>query len=81
MTPFWFEPFFDDLYILDGGATLMFAIDSTGSMGDDIVTAKNIVTDILNMPRDPTKPVDYVLSDIHDPGNLFTHFIYYENNK
>ena len=69
MTPFWFEPFFDYLYLLDGGATLVFAIDSTGSMGDDIGLAKEIVNGILDRPRVDPLPIDYILSDIDDPGN------------
>ena len=46
--------------------TLMFAIDDTGSMRDEIQAAKDIATSIVNHPRDET--VDYILSPFNDPG-------------
>lgn len=48
-------------------ATLMFAIDDTGSMFDDIQGAKDIAKYIVNYPR-PNLKVDYVLSPFNDPG-------------
>ena len=50
----------------NGAATLMFAIDTTGSMGGEINAAKAIATSIVN--RDRTFPVDYILSPFNDPG-------------
>ena len=47
--------------------TLMFAIDDTGSMSDDIQAAKDIATYIVNYPR-PNLEVDYILSPFNDPG-------------
>ena len=62
-----FDEVFERLYvILDGLGSLMFAIDSTGSMSSDIEIAKNIAQDIVNLERNP---VDYILSDIDDPSN------------
>ena len=62
-----FDEVFERLYvILDGLGSLMFAIDSTGSMSNDIKIAKEIAKDIVNLDRNP---VDYVLSDIDDPSN------------
>ena len=49
-----------------GDATLMFAIDTTGSMRDEIAAAKGIANYIINMPR--KFPVDYILSPFNDPG-------------
>ena len=48
-------------------ATLMFAIDDTGSMGGEIQAAKDIATHIVNYPR-PNLKVDYILSPFNDPG-------------
>ena len=67
-----FDEVFERLYvILDGLGSLMFAIDSTGSMSSDIEIAKNIAQDIVNLERNP---VDYILSDIDDPSNSFSYF-------
>lgn len=48
-------------------ATLMFAIDDTGSMYREIQAAKDIATYIVNYPR-PNLEVDYILSPFNDPG-------------
>ena len=54
-------------------ATLMFAIDDTGSMHDEIQAAKDIATYIV---RDISRPknlkVDYILSPFNDPGRFLT---------
>ena len=47
--------------------TLMFAIDDTGSMSDEIQAAKDIATYIVNISR-PNLEVDYILSPFNDPG-------------
>lgn len=47
--------------------TLMFAIDDTGSMSDEIQAAKDIATYIVNISR-PHLEVDYILSPFNDPG-------------
>ena len=53
--------------MLDNGeATLMFAIDTTGSMAGEINAAKAIATSIINMQRQ--FDVDYILSPFNDPG-------------
>ena len=48
--------------------TLMFAIDDTGSMNDEIQAAKDIATHIVNYRRPPNLEVDYILSPFNDPG-------------
>ena len=45
------EERFSKLLALDGGKTLMFAIDITGSMYDDIQTVKAIATEIIKFKR------------------------------
>ena len=47
--------------------TLMFAIDDTGSMADEIQAAKDIATYIVNYKRGNLE-VDYILSPFNDPG-------------
>ena len=57
---------FDTFMSVNGDVTLMFAIDDTGSMSDEIQAAKDIASSIVNHPRDET--VDYILSPFNDPG-------------
>ena len=57
---------FDTFMSVNGDVTLMFAIDDTGSMRDEIQAAKDIATSIVNHPRD--EAVDYILSPFNDPG-------------
>ena len=48
-------------------ATLMFAVDDTGSMYQEIQAVKDIATYIVKIPR-PNLEVDYILSPFNDPG-------------
>lgn len=57
---------FDKFMAVKGDVTLAFAIDTTGSMADEIETAKNIAIDVINYPRQ--NPVNYILSPFNDPG-------------
>ena len=57
---------FSELLALEGGKTLMFAIDITGSMHDEIDAAKAIATGISTLERD-TPPSNYILSSFGDP--------------
>lgn len=57
---------FKDFFALDGKVTLTFAIDTTGSMADEIAAAKQIAIDVINIKR--SNPVDYILSPFGDPG-------------
>ncbi len=57
---------FDEIMLEKGDATLMFTIDTTGSMGDEIAAAKAIVQYIINIKR--KFPVDFILSPFNDPG-------------
>lgn len=57
---------FDTFMSVNGDVTLMFAIDDTGSMYDDIQAAKDIAASIVNHKREEV--VDYILSPFNDPG-------------
>ena len=57
---------FDSFMAVQGDVSLMFVIDDTGSMSDDIQAAKNIANDIINYKRNvPFK--EYILSPFNDP--------------
>ena len=51
---------------MQGQVTLMFAIDDTGSMRDEIAAVKKIASSIVNQQR--AEFVDYILSPFNDPG-------------
>ena len=51
----------------DNKATLMFAVDDTGSMYQEIQAVKDIATYIVNKSR-PNLEVDFILSPFNDPG-------------
>ena len=57
---------FDTFMSVNGDVTLMFAIDDTGSMGDEIDAAKAIAESIVKHKRDES--VDFILSPFNDPG-------------
>ena len=48
-------------------ATLMFAVDDTGSMYQEIQAVKDIATHIVKKSR-PNLEVDFILSPFNDPG-------------
>ena len=52
-----------------GDSTLMFAIDTTASMYDEIQAAKAIAKAIISVTRD--FEVDYILSPFNDPGKIY----------
>lgn len=57
---------FDSFVAVQGDVSLMFAIDDTGSMSEEIQAAKNIAIDIIRYPRKaPVKK--YILSPFNDP--------------
>ena len=58
----------DKILSAKGDSTLMFAIDTTGSMGDEINAAKAIAKQIINVTRE--SEVDYILSPFNDPGKI-----------
>ena len=60
---------FDRFMAVYGDTTLIFAIDDTGSMHNEIQAAKDIAKSIVNTAREIR--VDYILSPFNDPGNLF----------
>lgn len=53
---------------VDEDATLMFAIDTTGSMMGEIAASKSIAQAIANWPREQNLKVNYRLSPFNDPG-------------
>lgn len=57
--------------------TLMFAIDTTGSMSAEIATAKAIAKGIVDHPGQQTE-VDYILSPFNDPG-MYYCFLHWQN--
>lgn len=57
---------FNTFMAVQGDVTLMFAIDTTGSMEDEIENAKKIAIDVVNYKRN--NPVNYILSPFNDPG-------------
>ena len=58
---------FDKIVERNGDVTLIFAIDTTGSMQPEIDAAKAIAGAIINSVR--SRKVDYILSPFNDPGN------------
>lgn len=59
------EDAFDEYLSVSGLVTLMFTIDTTGSMSGEIAAAVEISKQIVNAPRD--YDVDYILSPFNDP--------------
>lgn len=57
---------FDSFMAVQGDVSLMFVMDDTGSMSDEIEAAKNIAIDIINYPRS-APIVTYILSPFNDP--------------
>ena len=55
-----------------GDATLIFVMDTTGSMEHEIAAAKQIATSIIE--NTPQVKVDYILSSFNDPGETFLFF-------
>lgn len=54
---------------LDIGSTLIYAIDTTGSMSEEIDEAKKIAKDIIknyNLPKELT----YILAPFNDPSKF-----------
>ncbi len=62
---------FDEVFAKRGDATLMFAIDTTGSMKNEIAAAKAIAKTIISETREFR--VDYILSPFNDPSK-YTYF-------
>ena len=61
------EETFDKFLSVNGLVTLMFAIDNTGSMGDEIRASIAISEQIVKADR-TGYDVDYILSPFNDPG-------------
>lgn len=62
------ETDFDSLLGISGDVSLIFVIDTTGSMGDEIAAAKEIAKAIAAHPRD--SPVEFILSPFSDPSKF-----------
>ena len=58
----------DEIISAAGDSTLIFAIESTGSMRHEIKSAKAIAKQIINKKRD--FKVDYILSLFNDPSKI-----------
>ncbi|KAK3738877.1 hypothetical protein QZH41_014661 [Actinostola sp. cb2023] len=61
------EDKFKDFLSVDGDVSLVFAIDTTGSMKEEIQQAKSIAKAIARYKR--KGKVDYILSPFNDPGS------------
>ena len=57
---------YDSFFGVHGDVGLMFAIDDTGSMRDEISAAKKIAKDIINYKR-KFSITEYILSPFNDP--------------
>lgn len=57
---------FEILLGITGDVSLIFVIDTTGSMGDEIEAAKKIAKAIAAHTRD--SPVEYILAPFSDPS-------------
>ena len=62
------ETEFDTLLGISGDVSLIFVIDTTGSMGNEIAAAKEIAKAIAAHTRD--SPVEFILSPFNDPSKL-----------
>ena len=60
---------FSDFLALHGEVTLMFALDVTGSMHDEIKASKEMIKKISQYDR--SEPVDYILTTFSDPVGMF----------
>ena len=58
----------DKILSAQGDSTLIFAIDTTGSMAEGIKAAKAIAKEIISVTRE--SQVDYILSPFNDPGKV-----------
>lgn len=56
---------FDSFMAVKGDVSLIFVVDDTGSMSDEINAVKKIATAVINYPREA--PVEYILSPFNDP--------------
>merc|ERR1719309_791260 len=61
------EDKFKNFLAVDGDVSLVFTVDTTGSMGEEIPQAKAIANAIASYERKGT--VDYILSPYHDPSS------------
>lgn len=56
---------FDSFMAVKGDVSLIFVVDDTGSMSDEIQAVKKIAIAVANYPREA--PVEYILSPFNDP--------------
>lgn len=56
---------FDSFMAVKGDVSLIFVVDDTRSMWDEIEAVKKIATAVVNYPREA--PLDYILSPFNDP--------------
>ena len=60
---------FSEFLALQGQVTLIFALDVTGSMHDEIKASKEMIEKISQ--HDRSEPVDYILTTFSDPIGRF----------
>ena len=56
---------FDSFMAVKGDVSLIFVVDDTGSMSNEIQSVKKIAIAVANYPREA--PVEYILSPFNDP--------------
>ena len=64
---------YEEVFAKRGDATLMFVVDTTGSMKDEILAAKAIAKTIIHETRE--FDVDYILSPFGDPCMFHSHLL------
>ena len=63
---------FQDLLQIRAGNSLVFVIDTTGSMGKDIAAVMNKTKEIVQETQGtPNAPYNYILVTFNDPGKSF----------
>ena len=63
---------FSQIISSEGASTLMFVMDTTASMAEEINAAKGIAKSIISSTREFS--VDYILSPFNDPGKYCQYF-------
>lgn len=66
---------FQDLLQIRAGNSLVFVIDTTGSMGKDIAAVMNKTKEIVRETQGtPNAPYNYILVTFNDPGTIDSLF-------
>lgn len=69
------SPNFDLVFGSGGESTLMFTIDTTGSMSAEIYAARQMVSAIIDVVKE--QPVDCIVAPFNDPSTYSTRLVLY----